>query len=232
MQLLVSVRNAAEAAAALAGGADIIDAKEPLNGSLGVVSAQSLDAIAACVGSAVPISAALGDIDQDVVGRADTALRARARFVKVGFAGTRGRPALADEVASLHQAVRPSALVLVGYADYALAGGPSPDELLQLADRVQAAGVLLDTFDKRGAGLTSLIHACALTSFVGQAKRAGRLVALAGRLTVDDIDLVANTGADVIGFRGAACDGDRSSAVTSARVRALHDWVKGMRHVG
>ena len=39
MQLLVSVRSAVEVAPALAGGADIIDAKEPDRGSLGAVSA-------------------------------------------------------------------------------------------------------------------------------------------------------------------------------------------------
>ena len=34
-QLLVSVRNATEAAAAVLGGADILDVKEPANGPLG-----------------------------------------------------------------------------------------------------------------------------------------------------------------------------------------------------
>ena len=36
-KLLVSVRSAAEAAAALEGGAHVIDVKEPLNGALGNV---------------------------------------------------------------------------------------------------------------------------------------------------------------------------------------------------
>ena len=35
MHLLVSVRSAEEAAAALEGGADVIDAKDPDNGALG-----------------------------------------------------------------------------------------------------------------------------------------------------------------------------------------------------
>jgi len=42
MRLLVSVRDASEARAALAGGAGIIDAKEPLNGPLGAVSSDVL----------------------------------------------------------------------------------------------------------------------------------------------------------------------------------------------
>src|SRR4051812_47948913 len=42
MELLVSVRSAKEVEAALAGGADIIDAKEPSRGSLGAVSPKVL----------------------------------------------------------------------------------------------------------------------------------------------------------------------------------------------
>jgi len=38
-------------------------------------------------------------------------------------------------------------------------------------------------------------------------------------------------GPDVIGLRGAACDGGRNGIVTSARVRALCDHMKGTRHV-
>ena len=38
MQLLVSVSSAVETSAALLGGADIIDAKDPLSGPLGAVT--------------------------------------------------------------------------------------------------------------------------------------------------------------------------------------------------
>ncbi len=38
MRLLVSVANAADAAAALAGGADLIDAKDPAGGALTAVA--------------------------------------------------------------------------------------------------------------------------------------------------------------------------------------------------
>ncbi len=61
MRLLVSVRTEHEVAAALAGGADIIDAKEPARGSLGPVSPEVLQAIAARVPESMPLSVALGD---------------------------------------------------------------------------------------------------------------------------------------------------------------------------
>jgi (5-formylfuran-3-yl)methyl phosphate synthase len=62
MQLLVSVRSAGEVAPALTGGADIIDAKEPANGSLGSVSAATLAEVASRVPRNQELSVALGDV--------------------------------------------------------------------------------------------------------------------------------------------------------------------------
>ena len=224
MRLLVSVRNAAEATAALAGGADIIDAKEPLNGALGPVADRVLTSIASAVGHAAPVSAALGEIDQDDVMRtARAARRAGAAFVKVGFAGTRGRPGLADNVHAIAAAAGSAQLIIVAYADYERANAPSPDELIVLANHTDAAGILLDTCDKSASGLTTLMTARALTTFVLRAKSSGRFVTLAGRLTVEDFDRVSETGADIVGVRGAACSGGRSGVIASDRVRLLRN---------
>ena len=63
VRLLVSVRTAAEAQSALAGGADIIDIKEPNRGPMGQADAAIIQAITATVGSQAPVSAALGDLN-------------------------------------------------------------------------------------------------------------------------------------------------------------------------
>ncbi len=60
--LLVSVRDAAEAAASLAGGADLIDVKEPARGPLGRADAATIAAVVQAVGGRVPVSAALGEL--------------------------------------------------------------------------------------------------------------------------------------------------------------------------
>jgi uncharacterized protein (UPF0264 family) len=232
MRLLVSVRNDFEARAALAGGADIIDAKEPLNGPLGAVSSDVLLRITAAAGNTAPVSAALGDIcDGDVPARAVAAGSAGIAFVKVGFGGGRGRLPLEQDVLMLARAAHPSALVLVAYADFDIADAPPPAEILAIAERVKPAGIVLDTYDKDGAGLTSLMRACTLATFVSRAKAAGCFVVLAGKLTLEDIETVYDAGADVIGLRGAVCDDGRNGVVTSARVRALCDHMKGTRHV-
>src|SRR5205809_494597 len=61
MHLLISVAGPAEARAALRGGADVIDAKDPRRGALGPVPLHRLAAIRAAVAGARPLSAALGD---------------------------------------------------------------------------------------------------------------------------------------------------------------------------
>ena len=60
MQLLVSVRSAAEVGPALSGGADIIDAKEPDRGSLGAVSPATLAEILARVPPECPLQRRAG----------------------------------------------------------------------------------------------------------------------------------------------------------------------------
>ena len=66
MQLLVSAANAADASAALAGGTDIVDAKNPRAGALGPVSLDALKDIHAAVGGARPVTAAIGDASDEV----------------------------------------------------------------------------------------------------------------------------------------------------------------------
>jgi len=89
IRLLVSVTSAEEASAALAGGADVIDAKNPLAGALGAVPVDVLREIHATVAGARLVTAAIGDAaDETAIERtAGTFAAAGAALVKVGFAG-------------------------------------------------------------------------------------------------------------------------------------------------
>src|SRR3989441_13176046 len=60
MQLLVSVADASEAHAALLGGADVIDAKDPRQGALGAVRQVVLGAICTAVAAGRALGAAPG----------------------------------------------------------------------------------------------------------------------------------------------------------------------------
>ncbi|MBA2682926.1 MAG: hypothetical protein H0U66_00340, partial [Gemmatimonadaceae bacterium] len=172
MRLLVSVRNADEARAALAGGAEIIDAKEPTLGALGPVSVEELRSIIEAVGGMRPVSAALGDSgDADVLASAArAAAEAGAMFVKVGFADVREIRAVRERLARVMDGAllpsSPCAVVAVAYADWDEVGGAAPSTVLAAAATEGAMGVLVDTVRKDGAGLFRCLGRAALGSLV------------------------------------------------------------------
>ncbi len=221
MRLLVSVANAEEATAALAGGADIIDAKDPLTGALGAVSLATLRGIVEIVGGARPVTAALGDASDPVALERDARLFASTgiEFIKIGFAGIDSPDRIARLVAAAVRGAGDVGTVAVFYAD-ADAGSTFID-LVTSAALGGAAGVLIDTADKRGPGLRQLITAAALSGYAAAARDAGLFVAMAGKLIAEDLSFVLESGADIAGVRGAACDDGRTGRVAADRVRLL-----------
>jgi uncharacterized protein (UPF0264 family) len=195
MQLLVSVADAMDAAAAVTGGADIIDAKDPSRGALGPVSPFALSAIVAAVAGRRPVSAALGDGADAPVGA----------LTGISFVKTTTPVRIAR-----------CALVLAAYADER-----DWRSTIRVAAEHGATGVLLDTSDKSGPGLFGILDDDVIARWVDTAHAAGLMVALAGRLTADDLPRAAALGADIAGVRGAACEGGRSGRVSVERVRTL-----------
>ncbi len=216
----MSVANAEEAAAAMAGGADVIDAKDPHAGALGAVSMPVFRAIHAQVAGVRPVSAALGDADDEAgLERASRRFaEAGAAFVKIGFAADAGPGRIATLVtAAVRGAAGRCDVVAVAYADAPPYAGLAI--FADIAAHGGAAGVLLDTANKSGAGLCRTLSADALASWVERSQRAGLFAALAGRLTAADVPFVHAAGADIAGVRGAACEGGRTGLVTAERVR-------------
>jgi (5-formylfuran-3-yl)methyl phosphate synthase len=226
MRLLVSVANATEAAAALAGGADLIDAKDPHAGALGAVPVKVVREIHAIIGGARPVTAALGDAadEEDLERIAREFAAAGASLLKVGFARVasvqRVEMLLAAAARGARAAGNGSRIICVAYAD-AITPSLSPLVLASAAARAGATGVLVDTADKDGPGLRDLVAADALTAWVTHARACGLLVACAGKLSAGDLAFVHDAGADIAGVRGAACDDGRSGRVSPARVRLL-----------
>jgi (5-formylfuran-3-yl)methyl phosphate synthase len=232
MHLLVSVSDAAEAVAALAGGADIIDAKDPGAGALGAVAPRVLREIRTTVGEARPVTAAIGDAaDEVAIERlAHESAAAGATLVKVGFAGIDGASRVA---ALLGAAIRGASaasdglcgVVAVAYADPGCDCGIGVPRLMNTSARAGARGVLVDTWDKSGPSLCQLASPLTLSRWVAEAHDLGLTIALAGRLTAGDLTVVREAGADIAGVRGAACDDGRTGRVSADRVRLLVDGV-------
>jgi uncharacterized protein (UPF0264 family) len=227
MRLLVSVVDAGEARAAAAAGADIVDVKNPAEGSLGAPSPAVIQGVRAAVDGGRPVSAAIGDMP-NLPGTAALAALGAARsgadFVKVGLWGVSTEAEAVALLRVVADAVLGTVVVAAAYADARrVAHRPlAPERLPRVA---QAAGVgvcLLDTAIKDGRGLLDWLGEDALASLVGEAHDAGLQMALAGALRAEDLPVVAATGADIAGVRSAACSGGaRTGPLDAARVRAL-----------
>ena len=228
MKLLVSIRDRQEAGDALAGGADIIDAKDPASGALGAVSVETLRHIRAAAPAAHQLSAALGDADTEAATerRASAYAKAGARLVKIGFAGIADTKRVASRLAAAVLGARSGSagrcgVVGVAYADAHRVASLPPGALASIAADAGAVGVLIDTADKDGPGVRDLLTQQALREWITNAHNAGLLAAVAGKLRADDLTFVREAGADIAGVRGAACEGGRTGHVTADLVRAL-----------
>jgi uncharacterized protein (UPF0264 family) len=222
MQLLVSVADADDASAALAGGADIIDAKDPSSGPLGAVTPQVFSAIARTVNGTCMLSAALGEpsVEEEATALARAFVAAGAAFVKIGFGPTTSTVSVRRLLHAVKRAA-PGHIIAVAYAD---AGGDlSRMRVLEAAEAAGSVGVLLDTMDKQGPGLCQLLTLNDIHAWVARVRTAGLMSAVAGRLTLADVAQLRGCGADVAGVRGAACTGGRGGRVVGEKVRELRD---------
>lgn len=201
-RLLASVTDGVEAEAAIAGGADIIDLKDPGRGALGALPPEVIRRIVQQIAGRRPVSATIGDLPS-VPGPITDAIRVTAAtgvdYVKVGFFTTEN---LADCLGAIAPLTRDQSVVAVLFADRS----PPLDDLPGFA-AAGFAGVMLDTADKSSGGLTTHASLGDLRAFVDQARALGLLCGLAGALRIDDIPALLGLAPDYLGFRGALCRG-------------------------
>lgn len=230
MRLLVSVTDAAEAMAAVHGGAHLIDVKNPAEGALGAGAPAVIRAVRQAVPAGLPVSAALGDMP-DLPGTAALAAVgaavAGADMVKVGLYGVRTPAqarALLQEVRESLRAFAPAtALVACAYADAEAIGALPPALLPEVAAVCGCAGAMVDTFTKGAGSLFRYLPPAAAAAFLKQCRAAGLMTALAGSLTGEELALAAALAPEIIGVRSAACvGGDRvKGRVEAGAVAAL-----------
>lgn len=215
--LLVSVRSAAEARAAVLGGAAVIDVKDPDRGPLGRARDAVIAAVRAEVPADRPVSVALGELGD---GEPTAVPCPGIAFRKLGLAGS--GPEWVQTWADLRRADPAGpAWVAVAYADWDRAGAPRPNAVLDaaLADP-GVVGVLVDTWDK--AQPSPLRPSSEWHRWVDRARAAGRRVALAGRLDRAAITGLLPLKPDLFAVRGAACvGGDRRGVVHAGLVADL-----------
>jgi uncharacterized protein (UPF0264 family) len=235
-KLLVSVRSAIEAGAALAGGASIIDVKEPSRGPLGRADGSVWRDVRRAVPASIPVSVALGELNDWVEpSRVEIPgdLWAGIAFRKLGLSDA--GPDWIDRWRDLSPAAiavgrpgepreRPSWVAVV-YLDWEKARAPDPDTVIRTAGEMEdCAGVLFDTWDKSvRTGADSRWE-----RWIARVRELGRFVALAGSMDAPAIRRLRYLEPDVFAVRGAACrGGDRHAAIDPERVARLVEAASG-----
>lgn len=224
MRLLVSVVSAQEARRALAGGADIVDVKDPAEGALGAPAPEVLSAVVAAVGAAAPVSVALGDLPNlphTAALAARGAALGGAAYVKVGLRGVRELdPAVALMRAVASAVPAATQVIAAAYADAEALDPPAlpAARLPKLVEQAGISGALIDTFVKDGRGLYGWMGESELADLIARTRRSGASFAVAGQLAPGQLRRVD---ADVVGVRSAVCrGGDRSAALDAGLVAA------------
>ncbi len=227
MRIMISVVSADEAREALLGGAEILDVKNPEEGSFGAQFPRVIREVKNVASGKVEISAAIGDLPNLPGTAALAALGAAfcgADYVKAGLYGPRSE---ADAIALLREVEHAvekfgSLVIAAGYADFNRAGTLDPKCLPRVAAIAGVKGCLLDTYVKDGCNLFEFLDPQDLRHLAEEAHKSGLLFGLAGGLRGQDLPVVRDLGADIAGFRTAVCRGNkRNGALDAERVRRL-----------
>ncbi len=236
MRVLISIRSLEEVLPAIRGGADIIDLKNPNEGSLGAAFPWIISEIRN-YNKNMKLSVAIGDMP-NLPGTASlSALGAAycgADIIKVGLLGPQSAE---DGIFLLKKVVKavkeydPNILVVgAGYADSRNFTSIDPMKIPIVCRSAGADLAMLDTLSKDGRTLFDFLNLTELESFIDEGHKLGLLCALAGSLKLEHIKTIHQLGTDVIGFRGAACsENDRKSGViTLERVKNIINAVKNL----
>ncbi len=224
-KLLVSVRSKDEALAALAGGAGVIDVKEPLKGSLGQATIDVWRDVRNVVPRLIPMSVALGELNDWLADDAISVPREAWTGLSYCKLGLSHAPSdwierwrnLRERLAVCGSSS--PAWVAVVYIDWQAARAPAPEAIIEAAGAIDAChGVLFDTWHKsNGPGID-----LNWKPQVDRVRDSGRFVALAGSLDAAAIRLLAPLAPDIFAVRGAACAGkDRLESIDAEQVAIL-----------
>lgn len=227
MRVLVSPINPDEARAAMNGGADIIDVKNPKEGSLGANFPWMIREVKSVVGDR-PLSATIGDLNFKPGTASQAALGAAvsgADYVKAGLYDIQTEEQAREMMTGIARAVKDydgsKKVVAAGYADYHRINSISPLELPAIVAPLEVDVVMMDTGVKDGKSLFDFMSVEDLTGFCDEARDLGLETALAGSIKFEDLEALNEIGPDIIGVRGCVCGGDRNTSIKENLVEEL-----------
>ncbi|MEM3507085.1 MAG: (5-formylfuran-3-yl)methyl phosphate synthase [Candidatus Bathyarchaeia archaeon] len=237
MKLLVSVINEDEALEAIKGGCDILDIKNPKEGSLGANHPSITRRIVELFKNKAKISVTIGDLP-NLPGTASLAALGAASlgvdYIKAGLYGVKSfneALSLMDWIVKAVKEFYPEVKIIAcGYADYNLINSLNPINLPAIAYESNANGILIDVKNKTSKKLFQYLSLEALSGIIDKAHEYGLTVALAGALSKEDIGIVKKLKADIIGVRRCVCDKHKwlNGKVKSEKVKEMLIVIKSL----
>ncbi len=232
MKLLVSPKDIEEAKAVIRGNADIIDVKNPKEGSLGANFPWVIRAIKELVekerGNGMEMSATIGDFDYKPGTASLAALGAAsvgADYIKVGLFKIKTRQEAIDLLRGVVKAVKgfdpTKKVVSAFYSDYKRINSISPFEITEIGKEVDIDVAMVDTGIKDGRSTLEFLSKDELKTFVAESKALGLDTALAGSITFEDLPVIKEINPGILGVRGIVCGGDREAQVRAELVTEL-----------
>jgi uncharacterized protein (UPF0264 family) len=230
LKLLVSPIDEQEALEAVAGGADIIDVKNPKEGTLGASFPWVIKRVREVTPKQLDVSCTLGDLPNLPGSVALAALGAASlgvNYIKCSLMGLRSSQEsvyLLKMVVKAAKGCNPSVkIAAAGFADAERVGSVKPLLVPKIAHQSGVDVVMLDTAIKDGRSLLAFLKTDQLKSFVDESHSYGLTAALAGSIRIEDLSGLCALDADIVGVRGAACtSGDRVNGhIAREKVAAL-----------
>lgn len=220
-QLLISVRSEQEIDAAIAGGADIVDLKEPSNGALAPTSVQLWDSVSrkAHQYNSVRFSAALGE-SREAVSIAQS-LPETFTFAKVGPSGCNTSDRMIGMWSNVSQRLNPAIeLVAVAYADHEASKSLPAETVFSLAAEFGMRRCLIDTRVKDGRTTIDHLGMDGLQRLALCANENRLWWALAGSMRQDQVESLRGNfiQPDCFGVRGDVCKSGREGTLSASRV--------------
>lgn len=230
-QLLVSVRDRFEAALAVRAKVDLIDVKEPNQGSLGRSSEQVWNEVARELQNQVPLSVACGELMQ-VAAVQNLAIMAAATFAKVGLAGANDCSEWPSRWAAwrrqLPEKTQPVAVV---YADYQRSHSPPPLEILEVGASLEAAAMLVDTHLKGQGNVFDVMPVKELEQLIQEARDRELITVVGGSVGLEELEALVDLNVDFVAVRGAVCHHDRTSTIDESRLLSFVQRVRELSPV-
>jgi dihydroneopterin aldolase len=221
------VTNPDEAELAVAGGADLIDLKDPVQGAFGALPVEVVEASVRLVAGRRPVSAVLGDHITEPAALFDAASRLAETgidFLKIGFKPPEVHPG--ETRLACIEVLQPLAkkVGLIGafFADLEEVDATT----LSLLSRAGFKGAMLDTADKSAGRLMTRLGIAALSRFVEGCRDASLMSGLAGSLETPDIPRLLSLTPGFLGFRGALCRASqRTDALDPDALKIVRDLI-------